>query len=82
MFSRTHIPFLIAGAIASLTLLTSGVFAVAPYVEFLSSVAALNLTFPVIFTLFAISAVVIAFSYKMIKQNKNRKKIRKLKSKS
>ncbi|RDD35465.1 ATP-dependent zinc metalloprotease FtsH [Wolbachia endosymbiont of Cylisticus convexus] len=70
MFSRTNIPFLIAGAIASLTLLTSGVFAVAPYVAFLSSIAALNVALPVIFILFALSAVVIAFSYKMIKQNK------------
>ncbi|WP_264682187.1 MULTISPECIES: AAA family ATPase [unclassified Wolbachia] len=70
MFSRTNIPFLIAGAIASLTLITSGVFAVAPYVAFLSSVAALNIAPPVIFILFALSAVVIVFSYKMIKQNK------------
>ncbi|WP_265041552.1 hypothetical protein [Wolbachia endosymbiont (group B) of Melanostoma mellinum] len=70
MFSRTNIPFLIAGAIASLTLITSGVFAVAPYVAFLSLVAALNIAPPVIFILFALSAVVIVFSYKMIKQSK------------
>lgn len=70
MFSRTNIPFLTAGAIASLTLLTSGVFAVAPYIPFLSSVAALNIAPPVIFILFALSAVVIVFSYKMIKQSK------------
>uniref|UniRef100_A0A3B0IXT5 ATP-dependent zinc metalloprotease FtsH n=1 Tax=Wolbachia endosymbiont of Aleurodicus floccissimus TaxID=2152762 RepID=A0A3B0IXT5_9RICK len=70
MSSRANIPFLIAGAIASLTLLTSGVFAVAPYVAFLSSVAALNVALPVIFISFALSMVVIAFSYKMIKQNK------------
>jgi len=70
MSSRANIPFLIAGAIASLTLLTSGVFAVAPYVAFLSSVAALNIAPPVIFILFALSAVVIVFSYKMIKRNK------------
>lgn len=70
MFSRANIPFFIAGAIASLTLLTSGVFAVAPYVAFLSSVAALNIAPPVIFILFALSAVVIVFSYKMIKQSK------------
>ncbi|WP_353287971.1 AAA family ATPase [Wolbachia endosymbiont (group B) of Gerris lacustris] len=70
MFSRTNIPFLTAGAIASLALLTSGVFAVAPYVTFLSSVAALNIAPPFIFILFALSAVVIVFLYKMIKQNK------------
>ncbi|WP_265025065.1 hypothetical protein [Wolbachia endosymbiont (group B) of Pammene fasciana] len=49
MSSRANIPFFIAGAIASLTLITSGVFAVAPYVAFLSSVAALNIAPPVIF---------------------------------
>lgn len=70
MSSRANIPFFIAGAIASLTLLTSGVFAVAPYVAFLSSVAALNIAPPVIFILFALSVIVIALSYKMIKQNK------------
>ncbi|AGJ99459.1 ATPase, AAA family [Wolbachia endosymbiont of Drosophila simulans wNo] len=70
MSSRANIPFFIAGAIASLTLITSGVFAVAPYVAFLSSVAALNIAPPVIFILFALSAVVIVFSYKMIKQSK------------
>lgn len=70
MSSRANTPFFIAGAIASLTLITSGVFAVAPYVAFLSSVAALNIVHPVIFILFALSAVVIVFSYKMIKQSK------------
>lgn len=70
MSNRANIPFFIAGAIASLTLITSGVFAVAPYVAFLSSVAALNIAPPVIFILFALSAVVIVFSYKMIKQSK------------
>ncbi len=70
MSSRVNIPFFIAGAIASLTLITSGVFAVTPYVAFLSSVAALNIAPPVIFILFALSAVVIVFSYKMIEQSK------------
>lgn len=70
MSNRANITFFIAGAIASLTLLTSGVFAVAPYVAFLSSVAALSIAPPVIFILFALSAVVIVFSYKMIKQSK------------
>ncbi|MCA7010682.1 AAA family ATPase [Wolbachia endosymbiont of Tribolium confusum] len=70
MSNRANITFFIAGAIASLALITSGVFAVAPYVAFLSSVAALNIAPPVIFILFALSAVVIVFSYKMIKQNK------------
>lgn len=70
MSNRANITFFIAGAIASLTLITSGVFAVAPYVAFLSSVAALNIAPPVIFILFALSAVVIVFSYKIIKQNK------------
>lgn len=70
MSNRANITFFIAGAIASLTLITSGVFAVAPYVAFLSSVAALSIAPPVIFILFALSAVVIVFSYKMIKQNK------------
>ncbi|MFL3876306.1 AAA family ATPase [Wolbachia endosymbiont of Trichogramma kaykai] len=57
MSSRSNIPFFIAGAIASLTLITS-------------VVPALNIAPPVIFILFALSAVVIVFSYKMIKQSK------------
>ncbi|MGL9718674.1 MAG: hypothetical protein ACR5K9_08590 [Wolbachia sp.] len=66
---RTNTPFFIAGAIASLTLLTSGVFALAPYVAFLSSVAALEVALPVVLTVSILSAIVIALSCKIISQN-------------
>ncbi len=62
--------FFVAGALASLTLLTSGVFTIAPYVAFLASITALNVALPIALTLFVLSAVVIAFSYKIICQNK------------
>ncbi|WP_353277790.1 hypothetical protein [Wolbachia endosymbiont (group A) of Agelastica alni] len=70
IFSKANAPFLVAGALASLALLTSGIFAVAPYVAFLAPIAALGIALPVILTLFVLSAVVIALSYKIISQNK------------
>lgn len=70
VFSKANIPFLVAGVIAALTLLTSGVFAVAPYVAFLTPITALGITLPVILALFVLSAVAIALSYKIISQNK------------
>lgn len=68
--SKTNTPFFIAGALATLTLLASGVFAIAPYIAFLSPIAALGVPLPVILTLFVLSAVVIAISCKVISQNK------------
>ncbi|WP_174515609.1 hypothetical protein [Wolbachia endosymbiont of Cardiocondyla obscurior] len=70
IFIKANAPFLIGSALASLILLTSGVFTVAPYVAFLAPIAALGIALPVILTLFVLSAVVIALSYKIISQNK------------
>ena len=70
-----NIPY-IAGTLASIALLASGVFAAAPYVGFLSSVAALGLTFPVIASLFVFSAVVAVFSYRAIEKNITLKEVR------
>lgn len=62
------LPF-IAGTLATLTLLASGVFAIAPYVEFLSPIAA-GISLPVILILFALSTAVIALLCKIISLNK------------
>ncbi len=70
VFNRTNTPSFIAGTLATLTLLASGVFAIAPYVAFLSSIAAIGISLPVILILFALSTAVIALSYKIISQNK------------
>lgn len=63
-------PYLIAGALATLVLLASGTLAVAPYIAFLSPIAAFNVALPVALSLFVLSAVVIAISCRMISQNK------------
>ncbi len=68
LYSKTNAPYLIAGAFATLALLASGTLAVAPYVEFLSSVAAFNVALPVALSLSILSVLVLALSCKMIKK--------------
>ncbi|MFP3023375.1 MAG: ATP-binding protein [Wolbachia sp.] len=63
------LPF-IAGTLATLTLLASGVFAIAPYIAFLSPIAALGISLPITLIIFMFSIAVIAFTYKIISKNK------------
>lgn len=62
------LPF-IAGTLATLTLLASGVFAIAPYIAFLSPIAALGISLPITLIIFMFSIAVIAFTYKIISKN-------------
>ncbi len=68
LYSKTNAPYLIAGAFATLVLLASGTLAVAPYVEFLSSVAAFNVALPVALSLSILSTLILVLSCKMIKK--------------
>lgn len=70
LYSKTNAPYLIAGALATLVLLASGTLAVAPYVKFLSSVAAFNVALPVALSLSILSILVLALSCKIISNNK------------
>lgn len=70
LYSKTNAPYLIAGALATLVLLASGTLAVAPYVKFLSSVAAFNVALPVTLSLSILSTLILALSCKMISNNK------------
>ncbi len=70
LYSKTNAPYLIAGAFATSALLTSGTLAVAPYVEFLSSIAAFNVALPVALSLSILSTLILALSCKMISNNK------------
>ncbi|WP_264706091.1 AAA family ATPase [Wolbachia endosymbiont (group A) of Ancistrocerus nigricornis] len=70
LYNKANAPYLIAGALATLVLLASGTLAVAPYVEFLSSVAAFNVALPVALSLSILSVLVLVLSCKMISQNK------------
>ncbi|MFP3016393.1 MAG: hypothetical protein ACEY3H_02255 [Wolbachia sp.] len=70
LYSKTNAPYLIAGTLATLTLLASGVFAIAPYVAFLSSIAAFNVALPVALSLSILSTLILALSCKMISNNK------------
>lgn len=63
------LPF-IAGTLATLTLLASGVFAIAPYIAFLSPIAALGISLPITLIISLLSIAVIAFTYKIISKNK------------
>ncbi|MFP3036005.1 MAG: DUF2975 domain-containing protein [Wolbachia sp.] len=69
IFSKANAPYLASGALAIVTLLASGVFAVAPYVGFLASAAALSLGLPFIIGGAIFSAVVIALSAVVIQKN-------------
>ncbi|MBS9528937.1 AAA family ATPase [Wolbachia endosymbiont of Ceratitis capitata] len=70
MYSKTNAPYLIAGALATLVLLASGTLAVAPYVAFLSPIAAFNVALPVALSLSILSTLILALSCKMISRNK------------
>lgn len=70
MISKNNAPYLVAGALATLTLLASGVFAAAPYIGFLAPVAALSVGLPFIIGCAVFSVVTIALSYKAISKNK------------
>ncbi|WP_341808309.1 hypothetical protein [Wolbachia endosymbiont (group E) of Neria commutata] len=68
---RNNVPYYIVGSLATLALLASGVFAAAPYVQFLAPIAALGLSAPLITVCTAfLSAVVIALSYNAVSKNK------------
>lgn len=68
ILSKPNLPFFFTGTLATVTLLASGIFAIAPYTTFLAPVAALSIGLPA--ALFVLSAVAIALSYKVINQNK------------
>ncbi|MBV2146361.1 MAG: hypothetical protein KTM48_06860 [Wolbachia endosymbiont of Pissodes strobi] len=68
--SKNNLPYYIAGTLAALTLLASGVFAAAPYIGFLAPVAALSVGLPFIIGGAVFSAVAMALSYKAISKNK------------
>ncbi|WP_374698358.1 hypothetical protein [Wolbachia endosymbiont (group B) of Limnophora tigrina] len=70
MISKNNVPYLVAGALATLTLLASGVFAAAPYIGFLAPVAALSVGLPFIIGCAVFFVVTIALSYKAISKNK------------
>jgi septal ring factor EnvC (AmiA/AmiB activator) len=70
LYNKTNAPYLIAGTLATLTLLASGVFAIAPYVAFLSPIAAFNVALPVALSMSIFSVLVLVLSYKIIKNNK------------
>nr|WP_264374170.1 hypothetical protein [Wolbachia endosymbiont (group A) of Sphecodes ephippius] len=69
LYSKTNAPYLIAGAVATLVLLASGTLAVAPYVAFLSPIAAFNVALPVALSLSILSILVLALSCKIISNN-------------
>ncbi|WP_265022033.1 hypothetical protein [Wolbachia endosymbiont (group A) of Icerya purchasi] len=68
--NKNNVPYLIAGALATATLLASGVFAIAPYIGFLAPVAALSVGLPFIIGCAVFSAVAIALSYAAVSKNK------------
>ncbi|WP_374699066.1 hypothetical protein [Wolbachia endosymbiont (group B) of Limnophora tigrina] len=70
LYSKINAPYLIAGAFATLVLLASGTLAVAPYVAFLSPIAAFNVALPVALSLSILSILILALSCKMISNNK------------
>ncbi|WP_341821636.1 hypothetical protein [Wolbachia endosymbiont (group A) of Ischnus inquisitorius] len=69
LYNKNNAPYFIAGALATLVLLASGTLAVAPYVKFLSSVAAFNVALPVALSLSILSILVLALSCKIISNN-------------
>lgn len=69
LYNKANAPYLIAGALATLVLLASGTLAVAPYVKFLSSVAAFNVALPIALSLSILSILVLALSCKIISNN-------------
>ncbi|MDX5508124.1 MAG: hypothetical protein O7149_05990 [Wolbachia endosymbiont of Hylaeus sinuatus] len=76
MMNKNNVPYLIAGALATATLLASGVFAAAPYIGFLAPVAALSVGLPFIIGYAVFSVVTIALSYKAISKNKTNSELK------
>ncbi|WP_341820241.1 hypothetical protein [Wolbachia endosymbiont (group A) of Cydia strobilella] len=76
MMNKNNVPYYIAGALATATLLASGVFAAAPYIGFLAPVAALSVGLPFIIGGAVFSAVAIALSYKAISENKTNSELK------
>ncbi|MBA8756923.1 MULTISPECIES: hypothetical protein [Wolbachia] len=72
LYNKANAPYLIAGALATLVLLASGTLAVAPYVKFLSSVAAFNVALPIALSLSRLFILVLALSCKIISNNENK----------
>lgn len=70
LYNKTNAPYLIAGTLATLALLASGTLAVAPYVAFLSPIAAFNVALPVALSLSILSTLILALSCKMISKNR------------
>jgi predicted nucleic acid-binding Zn-ribbon protein len=68
--NKINYPYYIAGTLAVLTLLASGVFVVAPYIGLLAPIVALNLSLPLIAVCAVLSSVIIALSYKAVSKNK------------
>ena len=69
IFNKTNAPYLASGALAIGTLLTSGIFAVAPYIGFLVPVAALSFGLPFVIGSVVFSAAAIALSAVVIQKN-------------
>lgn len=69
IFNKANAPYLVSGALATIALLASGVFAVAPYIGFLAPVAALSLGLPLIVVAAVFSVATIAFSCAVISKN-------------
>lgn len=69
IFNKANAPYLVSGALATIALLASGVFAVAPYIGFLAPVAALSLGLPLIVVAAVFSVATIAFSCAAISKN-------------
>ncbi|WP_353285934.1 hypothetical protein [Wolbachia endosymbiont (group A) of Rhorus exstirpatorius] len=76
MMNKNNVPYLIAGALATATLLASEVFAAAPYIGFLAPVAALSVGLPFIIGYAVFSVVTIALSYKAISENKTNSELK------
>ncbi len=68
LYDKNNAPYLIVVVLATLTLLASGTLAVAPYVAFLSPIAAFNVALPVALSLSILSTLILALSCKMIKK--------------
>ncbi|GFR20849.1 uncharacterized protein TNCT_198381 [Trichonephila clavata] len=74
--NKNNVPYYVAGTLAALTLLASGVFAAAPYIGFLAPVAALSVGLPFIIGGAVFSVVTIALSYKAISENKTNSELK------
>ena len=69
LINKVNAPYIIAGSLATLALLTSGVFAAAPYVAFLAPVAALNFGLPFAISCAVFSLIIVALSYAAASKN-------------